>query len=284
MLIVRLPTAFTDPTLPELVADEVLEGANGGVYFLFDIARTDSWDGSTPTNGDVIGDLSDTGDGDWNVESGATVSIAGNGIDLTSNASDKTCCIQVPAAVSSALYGGGTSDQYWMACLYAKLPTVGDWWTSGTIGPLLKFAADNYTVGGEYFMINLKNDPAIQVRRATTVGNAEQLSATGSNLSVHYGLVTQILAYRNASGTFLRLKSSGGTTSVSLSPAAATTQDFSALRCQIGSGTGVAWMLYGAGAPRIYRGWIEDLEVSGRTATTVADADYTRTIARAVFS
>lgn len=283
MLIVRLPTAFTDTSLPELVADQVLEGANSGVYFLFDLDRDDSWGGATPTDGAVVGDLSDNADGEWQVEAGAGIAITGNGMDLTTNTVNKDACILLPASVSAALYGGGTSLQYWMACLYVKFPTVGDWWSSATIGPLLQFASGNYTTGPEYFLINLKNDPAIQLRRATTSGSVEQITALGANLSVHYGLLTQILAYRTASGTFLRLKSSGGTTSVSASPAAATTQDFSALRCQIGSGIG-DWTLYGVGAPRIYRGWIEDLEVSGRTATTVADADYTRTIARAVFT
>jgi len=283
MLIVRLPTAFTDTALPELVADQVLEGANSGVYFLFDLDRDDSWAGATPTDGAVVGDLSDNADGEWQVEAGAGIAISGNGMDLTTNTINKDACILLPASVSAALYGGGTSLQYWMACLYVKLPTVGDWWSSGSLGPIIAFSSSNYTVSAEYFLVALKNDPAIQVRRATTAGAAETVSATGSNLSVHYGLVTQILAYRTASGTFLRLKSSGGTTSVSIAAAAATTQNFSALRCQIGSGIG-DWTLYGVGAPRIYRGWIEDLEVSGRTATTVADADYTRTIARAVFS
>lgn len=282
MLAIRLNTAFSDTSLPELAADDVLVGSNNGVKFLFDFARSDCWTG-TPTDAATITDIASVGNAEWEIESGATQSITGNGLDLTSNGSSYTSCIYLPASLSSSLYGGGTSDQYWMVCLYVKLPTSGNWWSSATIGSLMKFAATDYTAGAEHFMLNVSNAPALQLRRGISSGTIETISMTGANLTPHQGQVTQILAYRTSGGTFLRLKSSGGTTSGTLAAAANNNQNFSALRGQIGSGLGT-WTLYGAGAPRIYRGWIEDLDVSGRTATTVADADYTRTIARAVFT
>lgn len=284
-VILTLGQAVTDPTgLIQLNRDQLLDDDNDGVLFLFDLAREYTWDGSTPTDGETVGDISESGDGNWAVESGAIITIAGNGMDLVSNEVGKTACIQAPATVSSALYGGGNSDQFWMACMYVKLPSSGNWWSSGTIGPLLKFASDNYTNGAEHFMVGLANIPGVQIRRGLSSGAVEILTLSGgATITPHQGQVTQVLAYRTASGTFLRLRSSGGTTSTSAAAAADNNQNFSALRAQFGSGGG-AWTLYGAGAPRIYRGWIEDLAVSGRNPLTVADADYTRTIARGVFS
>jgi len=185
--------------------------------------------------------------------------------------------------VSASMYGAGTSLQHWMTCIYVKLPTLANWWTPATMGPLMKFAADQYTVGPEHFLIGVHNAPSLQLRRGTATGTIETISMSAGNLTPHYGLLTQIGAYRTVAGTVLRLRSSGGTTSAALGATAANSQNFGATRCQIGSGTGT-WPLYGPGAPTIYRGWIEDLAVSGRTPITVLNADYTRTIARSVFT
>jgi hypothetical protein len=282
MLVIRLPTAFTDTSLPELAADDVLVGDNDGVRFLFDLARTDCWSGA-PVDAGVINDLSGSGNAAWNREVGSAASIAGNGLDLTANTVNMTSCLYLPASLSASLYGGGASSQFWLACLYVKLPTAPNWWSAGGVGALLKFAADNYTVGPEHFMVAVSNAPSIQLRRGLSTGTVEQILLTGANVTVHQGLFTQIIAYRTAAGLFIRCKSSGGTTSGSVVPAANNSQNFSALRCQVGSGTGT-WNLYGTGAPRIYRGWIEDLAVSARDPVVVADADYTRTVARGVFT
>jgi hypothetical protein len=283
MLVIRLPTAFTDATLPTLAADDVLVGDNDGVRFLFDFARSDCWAG-TPTDAAVIHDLSGSGDAEWERSVDSIATITGNGLDLTANIAFRTACIHAPTSLASALYGGGASLQHWLACIYVKLPTAGNWWTQASIAPMLKFAADNYTNGPEHFLIAVHNTPSLQLRRGLTTGTVEQTILSGANLTVHQGLFTQIAAYRTAAGTVLRCKSSGGTTSVTTAAAAVNNQNFGTLRCQIGSGTGASWFLYGAGAPRIYRGWIEDLALSGRTPATVADADYTRTIARGVFT
>lgn len=284
-VILTLGQAVTDPTgLIKLNRDQLLDGDNDGVLFLCDLAREYTWDGSTPTNGAEVGDISETGDGQWSIESGAVISIAGNGMDLTSNEAGRTACIQAPATVSAALYDSGSSLQHWMVGMYVKLPASGSWWSSGTVGPLVKFAADNYTNGAEHFMVALSNIPGMQIRRGLSTGAVEITTLSGgATITPHQGIITQVIAYRTASGTFIRLRSSGGTTGTSTAAAAANNQNFSALQAQFGSGGG-AWTLHGAGAPRIYRVWIEDLAVSGRNPLTVADEDYTRTIARNVFS
>lgn len=283
-IILTLPGSVTDPTgLSSLARDALLEDANDGVLFLFDLARQFCWPGGDPVHLAEVGDLSENGNGEWSIESGADAAIIGNGLDLADNTVGMTACILAPASVSASLYGAGASAQHWLACLYAKLPTVGNWWSDVALGPLLKFADDNYTVGAEHFLLAVANTPSFQLRRSTGSGTVETVAIAAGNLTPHYGLITQILAYRNASGTFLRLKSSGGTTSASIAAAASNPQNFSALRPQFGSGLG-AWTLYGVRAPRLYRGWIEDLATSGRDPTTVADEDYSRTIARGVFS
>ncbi|MFZ3005848.1 MAG: hypothetical protein WA047_06705 [Phenylobacterium sp.] len=171
--------------------------------------------------------------------------------------------------------------QYFMACLYVKLPLLADWPTSTNIATLLQF--DEYLSFPDLLTLDMKNTSSkIESRRQTAAGTAafrEVIPQSGD-----YGGLAQIIYWRNASGVGLRLKTANGAVLATTTPGSPNTQDFSAKTGK--AGIGPKWwnnsLVQDVNAKkwRLYRVFIENLRRSGRDPVAVADADYARFAAR----
>jgi hypothetical protein len=211
---------------------------------------------------------------------GGGVTHAGGGFDF-SGAVDQLGSVQAPASVAAALR---TGSEYWMVAWYMKLPTNGDWDSGGAFRPWFQSAAAAYSSQAEFCAIGASSTgQQISFRRGTGSGTVSEFALL-TPASADKGAVVQLAAWRNAAGCGARLKSANGTVSASAAVGSPNAQDWSASTPKWGM-PGTFWQVgNNCRKVRIYRGWCENLGVSGRNPTTVLDADYTRTIARAVFS
>lgn len=279
MIVIRIPTTITDTSAPQLVRDELLVGDSGGVQFLFDLANQYVWPGGNPTNGATVRDLSSHArDGSVAIGGGA-VTLAGGGFDF-SGVTSFDDFIAGPAAAAANLYDG---TQHWLVAFYIKLPSTGDWVASGSVQPW--FQLGRYASQPDLVMIGPESaGQAVSVRRQTASGTAATIASIAPNASDH-GTVVQLAAWRTASGCAARYKGAAATTKATAAVGSNNTQDWSARAPT----WGIASTFWG-GTPgtcrkvRIYRGWIENLATSGRDPETILDADWTRTVARAVYS
>lgn len=285
MLKITLNQSCTDTSLPTLQRDQLLFGANGGVLSLFDIANSYCYDQSTsPTNAKVIKNINESGNnGSLVIPSGQSLTIGGNGVVFDAVTASNVY-VEGNAAAANDLWGGGTGSQYFLYCLYLKLPALTDWNTAGTLEAIMQFAASSgsyQTVADLLLIAQGSGGSVLSFRRQKAANSTDNFNITPA--SADYGTVVQLAFWRNASGQTARLKSANGTISSTLAVGSANTQDFSACTQKVGhvgtltgSANAVKW--------RYYRSFLENLNTSGRDPATVADADYTRTVARGVFS
>jgi hypothetical protein len=285
MLVQTLPGVSSDTTLPIQRRDRLLVNDNGGVLFLADLAYPWSYPGGTPIDGAVVRDIAERGT-DGSIKAGTGIAYAGGGLDF-SNVTTSGNHLVIPASVAAALWGGGTGAQYFMVCIYLRLPVLAEWQT-GTTPVLLPFIDwGQYTTGPDLLMLSMYHNPAgiIQVRRQTAIG--VQAGCREKPAAGDYGGFAQLAYWRNASGTGSRLRTANGVVSASGVVGANNTVDFSAQTGMFGIDSGRWWdgtRAQTKGQWRAYRTWIEDLSVSGRDPVAVLDADYTRTVGRGVFS
>lgn len=278
---IKVPGSITDDSAPTLARDQLTVDDGGGVAFLFDLATTYSWPGGNPTNAAQIKDLSShSRHGSAIVGASAGITYSGGGFDF-SGTSDLLGSVEAPASVSAALRAG---SEYWLIAFYIRLPSNGDWDSGGAIRPWFQAAAATYLSQPEICVIGAASSgQAISFRRATGAGTVSEYAVL-TPASGDKGALVQLAAWRNASGLGARLKSANGTVSGSAAAGSANSQDFSAATPKWGM-PGTFWgTSNNCRKIRIFRGWMENLGTSGRNPTTVLDADYTRTIARGVFS
>jgi hypothetical protein len=288
-MLIKLASAFTDLSLPTYKRDTVLLGDGGGIKFLFDLAYPYSYAGGVPANASPIININDVGgNGGVVLTSGQSLVFAGGGFDFTAITAANNY-LEIPATVAADIWGAGAGLQYFMQVLYVKLPTSSDWNIDGLISPISQFSNTAYTTGAaELLMIDQQytDEPSrrLGARRQTN-------GTTSSNVSLSvaagaFGSFAQIAYWRNAAGIGLRLKTvGGGVQLVTGAVGAANVTDFGALTGKVGlAGT------FSPGAQatqrkwKLYRGWVENLATSGRDPATVLDADWSRTVARGVFS
>lgn len=290
MLVLMTDGVCTDTSLPILRRDALLEGANDGVPWLFDMASLFSYPAqSAPADGQLVRNLDESGnDGSVVVQSGDVVGYTGRGINYDGTTKIGNY-IAGPAAAAASVWAA--ANQYFIACVYLKLPTAGNWNTAGALHEVFKFAELHYLSGPELVMFAQQSGGDISVRRQTGAGTATTLDLTPA--AGDYGAFVQLAFWRTAAGQFARLKSANGTITNTTSAGSNNTQDFSALVPQIGparglkgadNGTTMAVAHQNASKYRVYRGFVENLVTSGRDPSTVLDADYARTVARAVYS
>lgn len=268
--------------LSTLHRDKALAGANGGVKFMFDTAFSYCVPASAPTNGAVVRDISEHADGTFN---GALPAYAGGGYDFSGITADPSEVVGGAGCLAS-IYAG---SQYFMAVGWFKMPTISDFNTNATLAPIFCTTSGNsgYPSEADLLLIGQINSPLLSFRRQTNGGSTTD--KIDLSPALHYGLVSQVAFWRNAAGQGARIKSAGGTTVGTLAIGSANTGDFSAKLPRWGVPDSFNNL---AGIPahqaasnmRLYRGWIEDLQVSGRNPLTVLDADFAATIARGVFS
>lgn len=293
MFVLKSDRACTDTSLPILRRDTLLEGANNGVLWVFDIASRYSYAAqAAPANGAVVKNLDETGnDGTVVVQTGDAPSFSGGGIDL-SGTTKVGNYINGPSAAAASIWG--SANQYFVVCGYFRLPTSADWSTTTSL-ELLKFApagVDTYTTAAELVTVFMTTSKQISMRRQTSAGTAGVAISLAPNAS-DYGAVVQLAFWRDATGNFARLKSSNGTVLQSAAVGSNNTVNFAALTPKLGypggfGGQGLGVTLTAANQAgvkfRVYRGFVENLVTSGRDATTVLNDDYARVIARSAFS
>ncbi|MER9961629.1 hypothetical protein NKJ72_11790 [Mesorhizobium sp. M0045] len=274
-IVFKTAATTTAVGLTKLKRDELLSGLGAGaVPFLFDFGFPWCWPaGVNPVNGNTVKDISETADGSWNV-AGASPVFAGNGIDFTGLLARAD--VRGPVGCLTDI---NTTERF-MVVLYAKLPASVDW-ASASIKTMFQSAASAYTTGADLLTISQSHPTTdfISARRQTNGGStvSELQVAMGAN---YYGQVCQIGYWRNAAGTGLRVKSALGAVISTSAIGSDNTGDFSATQPKWGNPPAFA----AANNHRLYRGWVENLSISGRDPLTVLDADWTRVAARAVFS
>jgi len=288
-MLLKLTSTFTDSSLTAYKRDVLLSGDNGGVKFLFDLAYTYSYAGGTPVNASPINDVSDTANGSFVLQSGETMSYAGGGFDYGALTKHGTF-VQGAGALATSVWG--SANQYFLIAGYFKLPTQAQWNSAGTIFEFFRVGANSYTAAPNIIMMAQQaTTSAITVRRQTGAGTADILSALVPAAG-DYGNFVQLAFWRDATGQYARLKSANGVVSSSTTTNSNNSQNFSGVAIQAGAlagFSGAAGVALPAGITnasrfRLYRGFGENLAISGRSAATVLDADYTRTVARGVFS
>lgn len=259
-----------------------------GVNFLFDLAGSLGYPKqAAPLTADPIVDISGNGNGSVNIAAGQTVAYSGRGFDFTGMTADPGI-ILAPVGDLASIWNA--ANDYFMVAFYAKLPASGDWNTDATLASMFcaTASASGYsTPEVDLLTIAQNNGPNMTFRRQTN--GAATVDTLNVSPALHYGSLTQVAFWRNPSGQGARLKSSGGTTVSTGSVSTNNTGDFSAKQARFGVCESFNDLVTkvphrNAAKYRLYRGWIEDLSVSGRDPITVLDADYARTIARAVFS
>ena len=284
-LVLRLSNSFSDATLPVLRRDDLLVGDNSGVRFLFDLAQKFSWASlAAPTaDGQVVGDVAERANGVFNTPGSPLPTYAGGGLDF-SPCTATGHNVTVPAAVCADL----NASQYFLACLYMKLPSSANWNTNAALVSLMANGlTSGYASGTDLLSIGQANGGTLSFRRQTNGATIDAINATPN--AAHYGNVCQIAFWRNATEQRARLKNASATVlSSALASGSSNAASIAAVQPKLGltaSFTSVGASSYAtARAMRLYRGFIENLATSGRDPMTVLDADWTRVAARGAFS
>ena len=286
---IKLTGACSDTSLPTLERDQLLSGDNNGVKFLFDMAFPFSYSGGTPVNGSTVADVSETTTpATVSLQSGETLSYAGGGFDQAAWTKGGNC-LSMPASVAANIWA--TTNQYFIVCLYLKLPTLAHWNTSASVAAMLQWSNTSYLSGSDLLVIGQQSSNSqITFRRQKAAASVDIIAIIPH--ASDYGSVVQLAFWRDATGQYARFKSANGTVLGSAAVGTNNTQNFSALTGKIGNksdltnseGVTLQTGMTNAYKSRLYRGFVENLETSGRSAATVLDADYTRTVARGVFS
>ncbi|MDP3550599.1 MAG: hypothetical protein Q8R81_09400 [Novosphingobium sp.] len=289
-ILIKSPNVSTAAGLKKFRLDPLLDGDNGGVKFLFDFPSKVGWPGQdAPTNGDVVKNVATTpglmelGDGAMNIVSGQTPAFAGGGIDFNGSTNDP---IEVVGPVGSLSSIAAADNDYFLICCYMRMPSSGDWNTSGSLAPLFCTTSGSNgwtTPEADLLTIAMQSAGILTIRRQTAGATAARADiAMSSNF---YGQFCQIVAWRNAAGMGIRIKSDLAEQTGTAVVGSNNSEDFSAKQPRWGipnsfnglSGTAAHRATH---KTRLYRGWIEDLSQSGRNPLTVADADWTRVQAR----
>lgn len=290
MLVLKLNTATTDTSLPILRPDTLLDGDNDGVRFLFDLGSTAGWPGGAPANGAAITDIAGHANGSFQLTSGQSVPYAGGGFDFTGLTAD-ACDIVIPASAAASIYGNGSDNQYFLACLYVKLPSLSDWNQTATIAPFIQFNANvnGYTQGPDLITVSQgfsSPNRTLNFRRQTNGSSTvDQLSLTVP--AGDHSQVAQIAFWRDGIEQRGRLKTALNTTLTTVGAVGSNNSgNFASSAGHVGVGTGFWAFPNHANANnwRLYRGWIENLRLSGRNSVAVLDADWSRVVARNAFS
>lgn len=288
--IIKLGGTCTDTTLATLERDSLLSGDSGGVRFLFDAEFPFCYVGGAPADGAVITDIAENANGSFVKNATQTIAFNGNGFDfstMTASAGDMSLSrnnVSGPASVWADI----DAYQHFLWCAYMRIPTLSNWNTNAVILPFFASsigAATGYQGTADPLTMIFHSTPSIQARRQTSVGVATTMSASPT---LHYDLVSQVAFWRNATDCGLRVKSAGGTTLVTAASGSDNSADISSAVPQWGSVnpfTSYTLSEHRTGRNyRMYRGFIENLHTSSRDPVEVLDADYSRTIGRAVFS
>lgn len=283
------PIASTDTSLPIAVRDALITGSNSGVRFLFDLAFPWSYPGGplagrpaagAPANGAAIYDMAGRANGTVSLGAAPNPSYAGGGFDFTGVGTGQV--VLTPNDALASIWSA--ANQYFMVVSYEKLPTSGDWFSGSGLSShaCATSVSTGYQTEADLVHMAQNNNgagaPQFQTRRQTNGGSTTENLQVTPNANV-YGQMCQVAYWRNAAGQGLRIKSALGTLSGTSAVGSNNTGNFSAKQFRWGAPISFA-STGNSTKRRLYRGWIEDLSLSGRDPATVLDADWARVQAR----
>ncbi len=279
-----------DPSLPLHGIDPLTDDLpDGAVTFLFDFFADyeASHAAAAYLNGQVIADLAAGDDGAMAVAAGNVVgSVADLGGADFSAITTGTGGTNVRGSVG-CLADIRTGAQHFLLVGYFTLPSLADWNTAAALAAFFQTADADYTAGADLATVaqyTTGGVPRLEVRRQTNGGSGIVQTVLFPDAAA-YGKLAQLAFWRNAAGVGLRLRTSASDQAVTGAVGAANSGDFSATRPQWGLTNGF-WTMAGVPAHvnaanfAVHRGWIENLEVSGRPPATVLDEDWARISAR----
>lgn len=287
---IPLPSDSTEKPLRDPLLSELPAGA---IRFLFDLDFSWCYPGGalatrpaqgTPTNGQTIYDIAERVDGYYPAPSSALEpkpTYAGGGFDFS-------VCTRNPIGVKGPDDAWdpieSATNAYFLVCGYYRMPSSSDWKPSGGFLQMFSSApANGFYISQPDPLIITQISGGLRAVRQRALGSFDQLNLTPT--SAHYNKMCQVAYWRNSEGQGFRMKSVDGEVSTAASVGVENSVDYSGIRPTWGDAREPANGPYStedakASNFRSYRGWLEDLSVSGRDPLTVLNADWDRVQAR----
>lgn len=294
---IAVPASVATAPLGYAMNDPVLRWFGPDQGFCFDFASADCFARqAAPNDADPVVNYSN-GSATRNgvITEVASIAFTGKGLDFSAVTAPGNF-LQVPNAFEAIQ---ADTSKAWMALMWFKMPTAADWPASGRS----ICGAGNYSSAPDLFTLYMITNGASKdliVRVSTASGTSTAIFLTNAG-NLFSGKICQLFAWRTAAGvTTCRLLSSDGTVTLTSTPVtlATNTASLSGLTWRFGTMTGAqinnnfnaagSWAAIDIGACkwRLYRVAILSTTrlPSTVTPTNVADADFTDTVARAVYS
>lgn len=285
MLVFKTSAVSARPGLQTLKRDPLLSDDKGGVRFVFDAGFAFSYAGGAPANGSVVRDVAEVADGEFVLAAGQSVGFKGNGFDFS------TLTATGPVDADNYVNGGAKGwdgifeKQEFLVCVYMRLPTEADWLAASII-PFFSSSDIGYASEPDPVLGCFTALKRFEFRRQTGINAQSPVTVTPN--ADHYGQVCQVAFWRNAAGIGARVRGALSTKLTTAAAGALNTANFSACRPKFGCPPPFTnGSTSGATTTRnfrLYRGFLENLSLSGRDPIEVLDADHARTIARSIFS
>jgi hypothetical protein len=293
--VIRVRGFTPKPDAETITVDPLLSGAGASnVKFLFDFGHPVSPLSVAPLDADTVHDVSENGNGDWDILAGQTLDWSGavDGVDF-SPITTRPAVVLAPASVSAAIEA---ADQRFLLAFWATLPTQAQW-LGGTIaggaptGTFMSMVAasdngyttqsDLITIGQQYAGAAPSTNQVLAARRQTNGAtvDAPLVSLQGTS---HFGKPALIAFWRSGSEQVVYLKTSASGSALEGTAAAGSNNvaDVSARRVRFGLPNQFGFHPDATNF-KLHRGWIETLPAgSARTPRDVLAAEYARNVAR----
>lgn len=172
-------------------------------------------------------------------------------------------------------------------CMYFKMPTQAEW--AGSTGNKLPFIT---AAAGNADHSSVPDPLAVMCYGSGLVSfwqvnTGEIVSAGVSPTADFFDEFVQYAAWRQDGVLHAQMRSANATLSAQTPAPDDCELDFSAAQLKFGItqfGWNPAFSTFGKSKIRLYRGWAENLVLSGRNPVDVLAADWARTVQRGVFS
>lgn len=293
MYIIQSNISTNDTTKPFLHRDELIKDDNNGVKLLFDFGFGWSYPAGNiprptiqnPVNGSLVRDMSNVKhDGVVDLPSGVNITMTHDGHSIVKNKGTQYnySVVNAPNVLSS--FTGSTN---YIVCAYVKVASLTDWNAAGSALASFISAADygkTYLDGSELVLINTTAKDAdgttggIGARFQTAIGSIVALGVTlPVGLRLYNTDLVQIAAWVSNGKCNLRIKSNlFEQTASAVYAGNSATVSANSIGFETGKGR-----FGGVSVPhKLYRGFVENLDISGRDPVEVIDADFARSVAR----
>lgn len=281
----RAATGTAPTTAPRRARDPLLQNDNNGAWrFLADFGFNWSYGGASPVAADaVVRDVAELADGAVRIAASSPApTIAGNGLNFAPT--DRgTNVLEAPASVLSTILA---NNQQFLVMAYMRLPAAADWGLNRII------------IGSPLFQLRTTISNSVnqlQFRRLETGGTWYNLTFSPVTTSVHNALA-QIAFWRDANELGFRLRTASGAFGnqgqgpLSGFPGPRGDNNTDVTTGAVTNFGVVSWATpYDANQllardMRLFRCGIAIPQRLTGTYADLLDADWTRTVARGVFS